>query len=332
MVNFVVKKQESISQTQAETNGVRKDVFVVAKSLPFVFHLHGDFAEGSSITLGLFYDMTPPKEVGSTPGVPEPVNYEVHTISPNERAVTCRLKVLSSQHNRALFKVKITHTLKGKSYHVYSGSIKVTSKRRQAEQAPEQERIKQEQVQEGSVTERKLPPRIVSSDSVMKSLERIERSQFEFQRKIEMQMEKLQNQFREEPSTKRVRVDTSITVEDAFTGLVTQLNLLPEAQRKEILHRLLKSNSHLVPCLVPSESPQPLDWGTLSNPDTPESHDGNELGDLMIPPTSYCSDLGLNDGTSFPSVYQAEYVPEFSSSMVSNEALLDTPDLESWNN
>jgi len=116
-------------------NGVLKDVHVVTKTLPFTIEVSFPLSlHQCKLEASLYYDYEIPKLV--TSAISDPMLAKIYVNETGNRAtIECRLQVLTSQHNEALFKVKVVASSLMEPdtiFELFSSPIWVVSKTSQA--------------------------------------------------------------------------------------------------------------------------------------------------------------------------------------------------------
>mmetsp|Transcript_20534 Transcript_20534/g.28809 ORF Transcript_20534/g.28809 Transcript_20534/m.28809 type:complete len:290 (+) Transcript_20534:260-1129(+) len=192
MAEFFIERQESLAQDRFTKNGVCKELHLVAKCIPFTLHVCSTIdLNQTAIQAKLYYDSNSDsagKEVETLKGAPLDSVAHVNSMG-NKAAVEVRVSVLSSQHEGAFFRIKLTATdpESGETLEAVSQPIKVISKRNQVRKMIERNELSREDNPHIQVSP--LPPSppqnkrslsaasLPSADSIQETLLRLEEQQ-----------------------------------------------------------------------------------------------------------------------------------------------------------
>jgi len=191
---FYIEKQESLVTEKFSKNGRLMDLHLVAKNVGFSVYLVSSFdMNHSPPTARLVYDWD--EELGDDKEVEQlktpPLEIVAHVDRSGRRAnVETKVSVLSSQHERAFFRIKFTNVdpQSGQIVADYSQPIKVIAKRNQVRKMLErklQSQVKNENsivcTPVGVVNLAQLAPKRErpTQDAILETLQRIEEQQME---------------------------------------------------------------------------------------------------------------------------------------------------------
>lgn len=171
---LVIEKQESLASDKFAKNGKNKVLHIVAKNIPFVINVASTVnLNQSPINCKVYYDWDTEddmKEVDTLKS--SPIEYTSH-VNPNglKAVVEIRLGVLSSQHEQAYFRIKLSNA----AGHAWSQPIKVISKRNQVRKM-----LAKNEIAPANVNMSALPvPKRTVADSISETLARLEQQQKE---------------------------------------------------------------------------------------------------------------------------------------------------------
>lgn len=306
-VTFELRRQDALGKEQYSKNEVQKEVYVVAKNLPFLMEV------GSTLSLNdvklyarLYYDNDYVQDFSELKPVDfvnqEPLKYRTFVSDQGDKAtVELRIFVLSSQHEDSLFRVKVgmVDLNSNTTYEITSAPIKCLSKPslvnkkpkiggRKAS-SPSKERPAACEESGSSDTSPVFPPMrslaTPTNDPVLSALARLEQQQRDQQRMIERLItEKQQPTIWSLPAA--VPDPDSNDFEMQFQKLLAIFNKMPAESRAAKMRKVICAGetnaSEFVNCL--SET-------TAWNCDFLESPHKNDLQsldqlytDLMIMP------------------------------------------------
>jgi len=246
-LNFSILRQESIAKEKFSRNAIQKEVCVVAKGLAFSIDISStsiDF-HNAKIYAKLFYDSDDedfkPIELPKS----DPLTYKVFISTSGDRTtVECRIYVLTSQHENALFRVKIGVAVGAQTLEIASEPIRVVSKPSQIQ--------KEKRKRAGTVTTAPPSPISIPSTpalvaattastacckrpldplSVMDSLRRLEEQQKE------------QRQLIEHLISAKTEVPLEDEFEAAFNKFLNAWSKLPIDERPTKMHKVVSATS-----------------------------------------------------------------------------------------
>jgi hypothetical protein len=245
-----IVKQESLAQGKLP-NGRQGKLHFVAKSLAFTIEIKSPVTLHKNVlSAKLTYDQD-----GSEVVVPQhtgnPMEFTIHVSSddPHIAVIECRVKVLSSQQNGALFRIRVTVANGKDNFVTESEPIKILSRRSQAEKLAERQKAhtkeiisssepakkKQKQTHSDSASEPTSPESTPTNQSgydvdiVAESLRRMEQQQ-------ELQFGLLKNFF----ASRSNSVDSS-SFEDCFGNLLASFERIPASERAATLQRIVST-------------------------------------------------------------------------------------------
>jgi hypothetical protein len=242
---LIIEKQESLAQDKFTKNGCTKELHVVAKNIPFSLHV------ASSVNLNehplhaaLCYDFeneSDQKEVETLKCTP--LEYIAHVSDSGEKAnVEIRIAVLSSQHEGANFRIKLSvkDPRTSKLVHVFTSPLKVISKRNQVKKMLERKEI--------THVEPLPPPKRTSSDTITEALHRLEEQQRE-QAKL---LQQLVGQKKGLKSSSEFNFAAPAAIPDpedmdfdaAFLKFLNTYKKIPAEERPNKVRKLLKTSPH----------------------------------------------------------------------------------------
>jgi hypothetical protein len=173
-MSLLIEKQESLASDKFAKNGKNKVLHIVAKNIPFVLHV------ASSVSLNqhplhakLYYDWDSELDVKEVDTLKSsPIEYTSHVNSTALKSVVeLRLGVLSSQHEQAYFRIKLSTSVA----ETWSQPIKVISKRNQVRKM-----LAKNEIAPCNVNMSALPvPKRTATDSIAETLVRLEQQQQE---------------------------------------------------------------------------------------------------------------------------------------------------------
>jgi len=176
--------QDHVSLENPNKNGVQKHIHVVVKNLNFIVELGSnvDLTRCTPMECKLLYDIDKEKMDKSDEAKAEvayvksqPLEYKVNIGEGGLKAVAeLKIKVLTSQHEDMLFRVKFSTVDSATNYefHVYTEAIKVISKMTQVTKK-----------KEATVTPMK---KRTTNDMIAMTLEKLEKQQYEHSKALDM--------------------------------------------------------------------------------------------------------------------------------------------------
>jgi len=253
---FNIEKQESLVTEKFSKNGRLMDLHLVAKNVGFNIHLVASFdMNRCPPTAKLVYDWD--EEMGEDKEVEQlktpPLEIIAHVDRSGRKAnVEAKISVLSSQHERAFFRIKfhITDPTNGEQLVDYSQPIKVIAKRNQIRKMLEkklQSQVKNENATVatpvGMVNLAQLAPKRERpiQDAILESLHRIEEQQSEQYRFIQQIADKaLGNKDETSPQLSPPIPDSNDSqFENAFRNLVTYFEKVTPEERPNKMRKLV---------------------------------------------------------------------------------------------
>jgi len=251
---FYIERQESLVTEKFSTNGRLMDLHLVAKNVAFSCHLVSSFdMTHHPPTAKLVYDwdedMREDKEVEQLKTAP--LEIIAHVDRTGRKAnVEAKISVLSSQHERALFRIKfsVQDPATGESLVDFSQPIKVIAKRNQIRKMLEkklQTHVKNENTSVntplGIVNLAQLAPKRErpTQDAILESLHRIEEQQAEQMRFMQQIAGKTTNRTTVETPPEESFVDDFDSALKNFFGAWEKVS--PE-ERPTKMRKLLAAN------------------------------------------------------------------------------------------
>lgn len=249
-MSFVIEKQESLAQVTFTKNGVIKDLHLVAKNISFTIHVKSEFnLNGAPISAKLYYDFDDgekePREVETLKVTP--LEYTSHVNESGDRAAfELRIGVLSSQHEGAYFRVKLsaTDTTTNKTFHVFSQPIKIISKRTQVKKILE--KFQQPQPQVSSPQSSPLPsfettsPVRTSNEALALAIRKLEEQQREQSHLLKELCGRVT-----QPVSQTISDPSESDFETAFKNFVLAYSKLPVEERPKKLRKVLKNDQEI---------------------------------------------------------------------------------------
>jgi len=258
---FFIDKQESLVTEKFSKNGRLMDLHLVAKNVAFSVHLCSSFdMNHSPPTAKLVYDWD--EEMGDDKEVEQlktpPLEIIAHVDRSGKKAnVETKISVLSSQHERAFFRIKFIaidpHS--GEMLSDFSQPIKVIAKRNQVRKMLErklQSQVKNENsivsTPVGVVNLAQLAPKRErpTQDAILETLQRIEDQQLEQYRFMQQLAEKaLLRESALSPPTQSNRepllVPSEPDLETAFRDFVEAFDRVKSEERPLKMRKLSSS-------------------------------------------------------------------------------------------
>jgi len=237
--DVTILKQDALAREKSSRNGIQKDVSVVAKGLAFMIDLTTNTSmnfHNCRVWAKLFYDSDDEEYKPCELPKSDPLTYKVFISACGDRAsVECRIYVLTSQHENALFRVKLGVEYGAQVMELVSEPIRVLSKPSQIQ--------KEKRKRAGSVCiapDTPIPSTPIASTcpkkitglelSMMETLQRLEETQKEQKVLIEklVRSQKLDNEDDGE-------------FESAFSKFLCAWNKLPTEERPNKMRKVISS-------------------------------------------------------------------------------------------
>jgi len=234
--NLLILSQGSVMHENFSKNGVQKQVHVVVKNLVFMVEIEAPIdLTKSTIEAKLLYDFDTDRsqkvEVSFVKN--EPLDYKINIGESGQKAtVELRIKVLTSQHEDMLFRVRIAAIIDGQAYECHTQPIKVISKMTQ----------KREPMAPAVVTPTPVKKRSSSSVSSVSSTEvitatllRLEQQQQEIQKMLQLLIHRL---FMDStyPTSPQANMNVPAISLHALSNLVSQQQI-QQAQSEQVLEQ-----------------------------------------------------------------------------------------------
>eukprot|EP01114_Cavostelium_apophysatum_P016425 TRINITY_DN4669_c0_g1_i1.p1 TRINITY_DN4669_c0_g1~~TRINITY_DN4669_c0_g1_i1.p1 ORF type:complete len:318 (+),score=72.63 TRINITY_DN4669_c0_g1_i1:90-1043(+) len=249
-MQLIIEKQESLGQDRLSKNGITKDVFFVAKNIPFNVMVSSTVNLATNpITCRLFYDFAKESDLKEVETLKcQPMEYVSHVNETGDKAtVEIRVNVLSSQHEGALFRLRFSVSDgKKKGCEVFSHPIKIISKRAQVKRMIAKNEV--------APTEPIPGPKRATTDQITDALSRLEQQQREQGQLIRM----LLSQDHSAPLVKEPAsalsckrrcpepsIDSESEFELAFRKMMDAYRRLPEEERPNKIRKTLTSSTDL---------------------------------------------------------------------------------------
>eukprot|EP01117_Protostelium_nocturnum_P004524 TRINITY_DN1633_c0_g1_i2.p1 TRINITY_DN1633_c0_g1~~TRINITY_DN1633_c0_g1_i2.p1 ORF type:complete len:357 (+),score=120.39 TRINITY_DN1633_c0_g1_i2:705-1775(+) len=271
-----IEKQESLASDSFTKNGVKKQLHIVAKAVPFVLHLASNsfLLHSATISTRLFYDNetketeeagtqeTASKEVEVLRSV-QPMESVSHVSKDGRRAsVEVKLNILSSQHEGAHFKVLVSviDPNTKQTHQVFSHPVRVISKRNQAKKIVSKATSSVSKSVTGdsasssmepkasSTSERREPIKRSAIDLLAESMVRIERQQQDQSKVLNLLMRKQfaqngKNEEGENPFQFNSPFGPNMDFESCFRNFLESWNSVHETERPNKLRRVIQSST-----------------------------------------------------------------------------------------
>jgi len=283
---LVLDKQESLAVDHISRNGFSKDLYFVAKNIPFNLHVSSSLnLNQAPIVAKLYYDfdrLEDQKEVETLKN--NPLHYTAHVNETGDRAVLeVRISVLSSQHEGAFFRIRLSVKDPKNNEEVvnFSLPIKVISKRNQVRRMIEK--------QEVQPTEPLPAPKRTSSDMITDALTRLEEQQRE-------QAKLLKQLLIQKNTSKPTAADTEDDFESAFKKFINAYQKVPSEERPSKIRKVIKQTQ-----INPAEAQSLSDFVSIYSvdmlPNGLSSAEQNFMKALMeIPPSLLTHSTGSQNG------------------------------------
>lgn len=246
---LVILKAKTHSDEVLSKNGIQRTVYIVVKNSPFNFQLGATTSSGKvdfhqiAFEVHLLYDCEGDKEVDFIKQ--KPIEYKC---TPNEIGdrldVEMRIKVLTSQHEDMLFKIRVQgynpltkEEIPG--MHIISAPIKVISK-------PEQ------------IKKRQPSKKRTLTDMLVETVSRIEAKQEEQQKLISKLLQQ-QNEtttvldkkqkntepimWEQENISEQEQSSKDVPFEEAFSNLINAYNAMTAEEKPETIRKLIRNSS-----------------------------------------------------------------------------------------
>eukprot|EP00027_Filamoeba_sp_ATCC50430_P007021 CAMPEP_0168558916 /NCGR_PEP_ID=MMETSP0413-20121227/10235_1 /TAXON_ID=136452 /ORGANISM="Filamoeba nolandi, Strain NC-AS-23-1" /LENGTH=331 /DNA_ID=CAMNT_0008590089 /DNA_START=51 /DNA_END=1046 /DNA_ORIENTATION=+ len=242
---FFVEKQESLAVDKFTKNGSSKELHIVAKSIPFVIHVASSLdLNNSSFEAKLIYDAEDEKEVETVKS--DPMEFVVHVNSMGDKAaVEVRIFVLSSQHEGAFFRVKLSITEKDteQTFTTFSNPIKVVSKRNQVKKMLERNELSREDnphIEVSPTFPSKRPaPSSANVDNLQEVLLRLEEQQREQAQLLRQLVSQKSNPVSFDCGT--VPSPSDMDFETAFQNFLAAFQKVPSSERSSKLRKVMQT-------------------------------------------------------------------------------------------
>jgi hypothetical protein len=290
---FYIEKQESLVTEKFSKNGRTMDLHLVAKNVAFNIHIVASFDLNlSPPTAKLVYDFD--EELGEDKEVEQlktpPLEIITHVDKTGRRAIVeTKISVLSSQHERAYFRLKLSvvDPVTRQLVVDYSQPIKVIAKRNQVRKMLErklQSQVKAENAivstPVGQINLAQLAPKRERpvNDAILDTLQRLEEQQREQFRLVQQLVgQKNGSPAQNQPFKQSIRIPdpNDVDFEIAFKNFLTAYNKVTPEERPTKLRRLLMgvdkpqldSLEEIVRCYNGQAKSAPVEL--VSNLDTP---------------------------------------------------------------
>lgn len=232
---LVLEKQESLAVDRFSRNGVTKDLYFVAKNIPFNVHVYSTLNLNTHpLGAKLFYDFDleeDQKEVETLKV--DPLQYTAHVNDTGDRAVVeVRISVLSSQHEGAFFRIKLsTNDPKTGEVSTFTQPLKVISKRQQVRRMLEKNELQ--------ATEPLPTPKRTSSEMITEALTRLEEQQREQAKLLKMLVAQKAQAVTEQQPIKQ-QTNDELDFETAFKRFLQAYQKLPSEERPSKIRKVVK--------------------------------------------------------------------------------------------
>jgi len=271
-----ILRQEALAREKFSRNAQQKDVCVVAKGLAFSIDITAPSVnfQCARIYAKLYYDADDedykPIELPKS----DPLTYKVFMSSCGDRAtVECRIYVLTSQHENALFRVKIGLNFGAHTAEVTSAPIRVLSKPSQIQKEKRKRAGTVSIATDDSLSIPSTPAAAAPSSAskkvvpptdanVMETLKRMEEQQNQQRTMIE---QLVRAQHLAPPPAE----DSEDEFESAFTKFICAWNKLPHEERPTKMRKMMScAPDTLVDFLQTCEVKTPIALADLEAPVT----------------------------------------------------------------
>jgi len=249
--DFSILRQESLAKEKFSRDAIQKEVCVVAKGLAFSIDVTSSNIDFHNARLfgKLYYDSDDedfkPIELPKS----DPLTYKVFIATTGDRAtIECRIYVLTSQHENALFRVKIGAHVGAQTVELFSEPIRVLSKPSQIQ--------KEKRKRAGTVTTAPETPMIPSTplipstpappkktavfdSAVLDALHRMEQQQREQKQLIEQLLYSKTGVEVAPPVAPSTPTDADDSFENAFVKFLNAWNAVPVGDRPSKMRKVL---------------------------------------------------------------------------------------------